>query len=375
MRIGLVLDDTLDTPDGVQQYVLNVGAWLSDQGHDVHYLVGNTSRSDIAHVHPLSRNLKVRFNGNRMSMPLPASRKRLRAFFAEHQFDVIHVQVPYSPFMAGRLLKLVPETTAVVGTFHILPYSRMVRSANRALGVWNKRSGSRFDQMLAVSEPAREFAEKTYGYHDVAVVPNPVRLAQFEDARSDDAGLNIVFLGRLVERKGALQLLKAVAYVREQRLYDGDFTVRIGGKGELLPKLQAFAATHHVAECVRFDGFIGEDVKAGFLAAADVAVFPSSGGESFGIVLLEAMAAARGVVLAGNNPGYASVMQPFPEQVFDTQNVRAFAELLATWLQDASGRTGIAHRQHAYVRQFDIAEVGGRLLQVYAQALQKRRQP
>lgn len=373
MRIGLVLDDTLDTPDGVQQYVLGVGSWLAEQGHDVHYLVGHTVRTDIPQVHPLSRNLKTRFNGNRMSMPLPASYRRLKRFFAQHHFDIIHVQVPYSPFMAGRLLKIVPETTAVVGTFHILPYSRMVRSANCALGVWNKRSGRRFDRMLAVSEPAKEFAMRAYGYKDVAVVPNPVRLSQFAGVRSNDPALNVTFLGRLVERKGALQLLKVVAYLREQKLFTGSFRVHIGGKGELSERLRAFAAANGLSDIVEFHGFIDEGSKAGFLAAADVVAYPSSGGESFGIVLLEAMAAARGVVLAGNNPGYASVMAPFPEQLFDPQNVRAFAELLAHWLHDASGRVAVAERQKAYVARFDIAVVGRQLLEVYAGALQSRR--
>ncbi len=373
LKIGLVLDDTLDTPDGVQQYVLGVGAWLAEQGHDVHYLVGDTSRSDVQNVHPLSRNLKVRFNGNRMSMPLPTSRRRLRDFLRQHQFDVIHVQVPYSPFMAGRLLHALPSTTAVIGTFHILPYSRMVRSANKALGAWNKRSGNRFDRMLAVSEPAKTFAGDVYGYTDVQVVPNPVRLAQFAGAVSYDRSLNIVFLGRLVERKGALQLLKAVAYTREQRLFNGSFVIHIGGKGELLPKLQAFAATHGLTDMVRFDGFIDEAHKPQFLAAADVAVFPSSGGESFGIVLLEAMAVARGVVLAGDNPGYASVMEPYPGQLFDTQNTRAFAELLVSWLHDATGRAEAARSQQEYVKQFDIDEVGARLLQIYTDALQTKR--
>src|SRR5579875_4032120 len=100
MKIGMVLDDTLDTPDGVQQYVLQVGRWLSAQGHDVHYLVGATTRTDIPNIHSLSRNKQVRFNGNRMSMPLPASRKKLKQFLRTEQFDVLHVQVPYSPFMA-----------------------------------------------------------------------------------------------------------------------------------------------------------------------------------------------------------------------------------------------------------------------------------
>src|SRR6185369_17609889 len=92
MKIGLVLDDTLDTPDGVQQYVVRVGSWLAAHGHDVHYLVGHTTRHDVQNVHSLSRNLRVKFNGNRMSMPLPASPRRLRAFFATQKFDVLHVQ-------------------------------------------------------------------------------------------------------------------------------------------------------------------------------------------------------------------------------------------------------------------------------------------
>src|ERR1700760_451276 len=109
MKIGLVLDDTLDTPDGVQQYVIQVGTWLTAQGHEVHYLVGATERTDIPHIHSLSRNLKVKFNGNRMSMPLPTSKRTLKRFLHEQQFDVLHVQVPYSPFMAGRLLLSAPK--------------------------------------------------------------------------------------------------------------------------------------------------------------------------------------------------------------------------------------------------------------------------
>ncbi|MEJ0073018.1 MAG: glycosyltransferase family 4 protein [Candidatus Saccharibacteria bacterium] len=160
MKIGLVLDDTLDTPDGVQQYVLLVGGWLSEQGHDVRYLVGNTTRTDLKGVHSLSRNLKVKFNGNRMSMPLPSSKRRLRAFLQREQFDVLHVQVPYSPLLAGRLLAVAPSSTAVIGTFHILPYTRLVTLANRLLAVLNRRSGRRFDRMLAVSAPAAAFAKR-----------------------------------------------------------------------------------------------------------------------------------------------------------------------------------------------------------------------
>lgn len=373
MKIGLVLDDTLDTPDGVQQYVLNVGAWLSEQGHEVHYLVGQTIRTDVPNLNVLSRNLKVRFNGNRMSMPLPASRRRLKIFLEQEQYDVLHVQVPYSPFMAGRLINAAPAKTAIIGTFHILPYSSFVTLANRLLAVMNSRSGKRFDRMLAVSAPARTFAEKIYGYRP-EVIPNPVRLGQFENVTSSDPDTNIVFLGRLVHRKGVMELLKAVAYVRSHQLHTESFHVYVGGKGELQADLASFIKSNGLSETVTLQGFVDESDKPVFLARADLAVYPSLGGESFGIVLLEGMAAARGVVLAGNNPGYASVMQPYPNQLFDPENTKAFAELLAWHLAHPSARARAAEFQHEYVQHFDIAAVGNRLLTVYAHALQSRLQ-
>jgi phosphatidyl-myo-inositol alpha-mannosyltransferase len=372
MKIGLVLDDTLDTPDGVQQYVLSVGGWLSAQGHDVHYLVGATTRTNIANIHSLGKNIKVRFNGNRMSIPLPASRRKLRAFLAAEQFDVLHVQVPYSPFLAGRLISVAPATTAVVGTFHILPYSRLVTFANRVLALLNHRSGKRFDKMLAVSAPALAFARETYGY-DPEVVPNPINLSQFRGVVNDSPTTNIVFLGRLVERKGAQYLLQAVADLRARRLYDGDFRVYIGGKGELRSQLESYSQTHRLSEITQFLGFIDEAHKALFLAQADIVVYPSVAGESFGIVLLEAMASARGVVLAGNNPGYVSVMKPYTAQLFEPRDVSALAEKLAWYLERSAEREAAAEAQKQYVEHFDIQIVGSRLLTIYERALQRRR--
>lgn len=372
MKIGLVLDDTLDTPDGVQQYVINVGTWFSTQGHDVHYLVGSTTRTDLANVHSLSKNLHVKFNGNRMSTPLPVSKRRLQTFFRKQQFDVLHVQVPYSPLLAGQILRTVTAQTAVIGTFHILPYSRLVVVANRVLGLLNRTSGRRFDKMLAASEPARLFALKTYGY-DSTVVPNPVRLTQFAGVLNTSKTTNIVFLGRLVARKGAQHLLEAVAYLLEHKLYEKNFQVIIGGKGELLHSLQDFVQAHKLDKIVTFAGFVGEDGKADFLAASDIAVFPSVSGESFGISLLEAMASSRGVVLGGDNPGYRSVLAPLAEnRLVQAQNIAKFAEQLAYWLHNPEERQLASTAQKQYVAHFDISEVGRQLETIYKQALQSR---
>jgi len=261
----------------------------------------------------------------------------------------------------------------VVGTFHILPYSFLVTAANRGLALLNLRSGKRFDQMLAVTAPAQKFAESIYGYK-AAVVPNPVRIAQFALAHDENPELTIVSLGRLVERKGAMHLLRAIAYLREHELYDGAFRVVIGGKGELRPALEQFIAEHNLHDVVTLAGFVAEEDKAAFLAQGDIAVYPSTGGESFGIVLLEAMAAARGVVLGGNNPGYASVLQPYPDQLFDPTDTRQFAEKLAWYLANPMGRERAAVLQRQYVQHFDIGEVGQQLLAVYTQALQSRRE-
>lgn len=371
MKIGLVLDTTLDTPDGVPQYVLKVGAWLSAAGHEVHYLVGESDRSDIENLHSLSKNVWVKFNGNKMSIPLPTGASKLKKFLLEHQFDILHVQVPYSPFMAGRLLTVAPPTTAVVGTFHILPYSQWTMVANRGLALLNKRSGRHFDAMTAVSKPAAEFAKRTYGY-ECSVIPNPVDISQFEHAKSGSSLLNIVFLGRLVERKGAQYLLEAVQHMVSRQLFTRDFRVHIGGKGELKERLEQYAAQHQMKGYVEFDGFVTEAAKPNFLAQADIAVYPSLGGESFGIVLTEAMAAARGVVLAGNNPGYASVISS-ADQLIDPKNIPAFAQALAVWLSDADARKRAAREQRKYVQQFDVNVVGSKLEELYAQVLQTRR--
>lgn len=372
LKIGIVFDDSLDRPDGVQQYIFRMSEWLSSRGHEVHLLVGETKRTDLENVHQMSRNMQVRFNGNTMSVPLPTSKKVLQRKLNELELDVLHVQAPYSPLMAGRLMRLASEQTAVVGTFHILPYTRLVTIANIALGWMNSASARTLDRMMAVSEPAKEFALRTYRY-DAQVVPNPIRVADFTCPVNPDTVPRIVFLGRLVERKGAMWLLKAVAYMREQGLYAGDFEVIVGGKGELLPDLLHFVEEHQLETIVNFPGFVPEDEKAALLAGGDITVFPSTSGESFGISLLEALAASRGVVLAGDNPGYSSVMYGFPDQLFDPKATPDFAKLLADWLKDAEARKEIRKKQHDYVRQFDIEVVGKAVEDVYYEALQSKR--
>lgn len=376
LKVGLVLDTSLDPTDGVQQYVLTIGAWLSSKGHEVHYLVGETSQRQLPNLHSLAKNVSVRFNGNRTTIPLPTSRRKLKAFLRENKFDVLHVQVPHSPFMAQRLVLAADPETAIVGTFHILPYSWLARTANKALGIWLKPSLKRFDKMLAVSPAAAAFSESSFGV-PAEVLPNVVDYPLFNQAQplerySDDA-LTILFLGRLVHRKGCLTLLRATAKLVKKPGDLPKFRVVICGKGPLEAKLRQYVLEHNLDAYVEFTGFVSEEDKPRYYASADISVFPSSGGESFGIVLLEAMASGRAAVLAGDNPGYRSVMEAQPDLLFDPKNGDQLANKLAEYLKNSQKRQDMSAWGADYTKSFDTEVVGQKLVAIYQQALRKRR--
>ncbi len=374
MKIGFVLDDTLDSTDGVQQYILTVGDWLRSQGNDVHYLVGQTTRSDIPSVHSLSRNMKVRFNGNRMSMPLPFSAKNIRQILETEKFDILHIQMPYSPFLTGSILRAAPAETAVVGTFHIAPNSTIVRIANKALGLYVKKSLKRFDEIVAVSREAAIFADRAYGI-SASVIPNAVDINFFaaaEPMESRDERPLIVFVGRFVPRKGAHILLEAVKLLCQDS-NPVKLRVVLCGRGPMENDLRRFVTENNLEDSVEFAGFVSDADKARYLRAADMAVFPSSGGESFGIVLIEAMAAGKPVVIGAENPGYATVLGVGPDVLVPVNDPLALAQKIRYVLQDDVSRKTILDWQGSYVGQFDIQVVGSQIIKMYDRALHKRR--
>jgi phosphatidylinositol alpha-mannosyltransferase len=374
LKIGLVVDDTLDKPDGVQQYVLSIGEWLTGQGHEVHYLAGETSRTDLPNIHSLSRNIHVRFNGNRLSIPMPTSRKRLRTLLETEKFDVLHVQMPHSPWLAHRLVLAAPVQAAIIATFHIVAYSKFVELATKVLALWTRKSVRRFDKILSVSSAAVAYAKATYGI-TTTISPNVIDYARFQSAEPfpEYSGTTptILFLGRLVPRKGCKVLLEAAAELVAQ----GDipsFKVLVCGKGPLKEELEAFAAANNIGDIVTFTGFVEEADKPRFYASADISVFPSSGGESFGIVLLEAMASGKAAVLGGDNSGYRSVLEPDPYLLFAPQDASALAQKLKELLTNETLRQEKASWGTEYTRNFDVNVVGQQLTEIYAQALRKR---
>ncbi|MCA9334403.1 glycosyltransferase family 4 protein [Candidatus Saccharibacteria bacterium] len=375
LKIGLVLDTSLDQPDGVQQYVIAIGEWLRSQKHDVHYLVGESHRTDLQNVHSLAKNIKVRFNGNRTTIPLPTNRKALKQFLDKERFDVLHVQMPHSPFMSQRLILAAPSTTAIIGTFHIAPYNKLVTIGNTLLGWWLGPSLKRFDKVVSVSQAGADFAEDTFGLA-TEVLPNVIDYQRFNTAKPLDKYANskvkILFLGRLVPRKGAELLMQAVARLTKQSNVPA-FEVIICGKGPQSSKIEGFIRKNKLEDIVHMEGFVSEADKPRYYASADISVFPSTGGESFGIVLLEAMASGKAAVLAGDNPGYRTVMSPRSEQLFDPHNAAALTDMLGQYVRHKRIRERAQKWGASYTASFDIQLVGEKLEEIYREALRKRR--
>ncbi len=368
MKIAFVLDDTLDTADGVQQYVITLGKWLTNNDHEVHYLVGHTVRKDIANIHSLTKNVKVRFNRNRMSIPLPVQLKKIKTLLKNEKYDLLHIQMPYSPQMAARIITAAPPATAIVTTFHILPYGRLEKIGTKLLARAVKKSTQRIDSVISVSAPAAEFAYESYGLKS-NIIPNPVSVPTTTPKKNLETK-NIVFLGRLVKRKGVINFVDALACL--QKRYSSDWTATIIGKGPLEDKVITRLHEYGLETKVKMAGFVSEKEKYSFLAQADIAVFPSIGGESFGIVLIEAIAGGATVVIGGNNPGYSSVLKD-KRVLFDPNDTDRLAKMMHRYLDDENIISELHDQQKDLIELYDVNKVAPEVVCIYKESIAKHK--
>ena len=376
LTIGFVFDDTLDALDGVQQHIITIGTELVRRGHDVHYLVGETHHSPVPQTVSLARNVMVSFNGNRMRIPLPVRKREIRAALAHNNYDILHIQAPYSPLFGGRVLECAPQSTGVVATYHIAPIDRRARYGGRALGLVNAHSHRRVDEVIAVSQVAAQYAQFT-AHTRGTIIANPVNVEKFATAAHratrDAAHPHIVFLGRLVPRKGAQLLLDALDYGERHGMFPmPGLHVTIAGDGPLMDDCVQRAA--RLRTPVQFVGTVDEG-KADLLASAYVAVFPAIGGETFGIVLPEAIASGAGVTLAGDNPGYRWTMRGDEDALFSVgpDHARVLAERITRALTDAPWARRLHAREEALLDRYNVQAVTDEVEQVYARAIADRR--
>lgn len=369
LKIAFVIDTTLDVEDGVQQYILVLGDWLREQGHDVHYIVGETHRTDVKNLHSMTKNIKVHFNGNKVVVPLPASTKKIKKILNTEKFDVLHVQVPYSPFFASKVVKHAHKETVVVGTFHILPFGKIAYIGTWVLGLILRSNLKRFDLQISVSEANKEFSANTFKTKSI-VIPNMVKVSEFKPNKASfkKGNVKLLYLGRLTKRKGALLLLEAVKKLVEDHP-DIHFELDIAGRGELYGELKKRIERYNLSEKIKLLGFVSNSKRTSLMQNANIAVFPSYSGECFGIVLIEAMASQSGMVIGGNNPGYASVLGTVPECLVDVHDTDTFSKLLYKSISDANFRKEIFNKQQKLIDQYDYNVVGKRILEKYNECI------
>jgi phosphatidylinositol alpha-mannosyltransferase len=369
MKIAFVLDDTLDSTDGVQQYVLLVSSWLRAKGHDVHYITGHTTRTDISNIHSMTKNIRVRFNRNRLSVPLPVRAKEVSSLLAKQRYDVLHVQMPFSPVLAGKVISRADPHTAVVATYHIAPHGKLVIAANKALGIVQSRTVARLDALVSVSPVAQAFAKRTTG-RSSTVIPNAIDTKLWKPTAKPKRVTDIAFLGRLVSRKGCVFLLQALSELKDAGKLTSQRII-IAGDGPERKQLEDYVSDEGLADNVKFVGYLSEEQKRHLLQTTKLAVYPATGGESFGIVLLEAMAAGS-VVLAGDNPGYSSVIGVADGSLIHPQDTKNFARRLGVLLTNDNELKELGKRQQNLINQYDINTVGDAILSIYRDALNKR---
>lgn len=352
MRIGMVCPYSFDRPGGVQAHVLDLARVLRARGHEVRVL-GPASAS-TALPEWVTRGgpaVPVRYNGSVARVAFgPQVRRTTRAFLAEGSFDVLHVHEPNSPSysMVATALANVP----VVATYHTsATHSYALRAALPLL----RANLEKIHAGIAVSELARRWQVEQVGT-DPIVIPNGVDTVQFWRARvrrSPGAPVEIVFLGRLDEpRKGFDIFLRAV------QLLDADVRVTVIGSG------------HHrtTPEGVDVVGAVSDEEKARILGRADIYVAPNTAGESFGIVLVEAMAAGCAVV-ASDLEAFARVCdadaaEPAGALVPVGDHV-ALAHTLRRLVADAKAREALVSRGSARALEFDWGRVADQIVTVY----------
>lgn len=360
LTIAFLFDDSLDRPDGVQQYILALGDYFTSIGHNVYYLTGDSKRQDIINLVPLANNLTVSFNKNKLSIPIFVNRKKIKTIINDLKIDVLHVQLPYSPLLAGLVIKNTPKNVVIVGTFHIVGFGLLQKYANKALSLLSKNTIKRFNAIFSVSEPAQKFAYDNYRIKS-EILPNVINFDKYYSNNKilkTNKKTTILFVGRLVARKGCITLLESINLLKDKL----EFKVLIAGDGPLKNMLIDYCKSNKINHLVNFLGHVTESKKIELYQKADISVFPSTGGESFGIVLLEALAANHSVVLAANNYGYQSVLGVFPDLMFPINDSVVLSNKILKYDTDYNLRKEVVRKGNSYVKNFDVKTIANTLL-------------
>ena len=363
MRIGMVCPYSLTVPGGVQGQVLGLARAMRERGHLVQVLGPCDGPPPEPGITALGPSIQNPSNGS-MAPIAPDPRVQLRTIRAlwDERFDVVHVHEPLVPGPAVTALLM--KTAPLVGTFHAAGDA----SDYEAFAGVARRFASRLDVKVAVSDEALALA-RTAIPDPWIVLFNGIDVDEFASATPwvDADGADrpaVFFLGRHEERKGLGVMLEAMAKLPD------DVRVWVAGDGPMTDELRARYGADRRVEWL---GRISDDERNRRLAAASVFCAPSLGGESFGVILLEAMAAGAPVV-ASSLGGYAAVAGPLGGEagvgvLVPPGEPSALAEAIASVLHDRDLAARLVRGGHARSRLFSLERLAESYEQIYQTAM------
>ncbi|RZS34379.1 phosphatidylinositol alpha-mannosyltransferase [Herbihabitans rhizosphaerae] len=365
MRIGVVCPYSFEVPGGVQAHVVDLARALGRLGHDVDVLAPADEDTPLPDfVSPAGRSVGIPYNGSvaRLSFG-PVSFARVRRWIREHEFDVLHLHEPIAPSLS--MLALMLADGPIVATYHTSnPRSRTLSAFQIVLQPFLEKITAR----IAVSALARRVQVEHLG-GDAVEIPNGVDVDFYARATPLDdyprEGGTIGFVGRFSEpRKGMPVLLDAVRTLAPTM---PDLRLLVVGRGD--EQALRREAGPELADRLVILGQVDDETKARVLRSVDVYCAPNTGGESFGIILTEAMSAGAVVVASGLDAfrrvlddGRAGVLAPVGD-------AGALAEALRGVLTDQARRADLAANARRRVAAFDWTVVAGQVLRVYESAI------
>lgn len=360
MKIGMVCPYSFDVPGGVQAHVVELARVMIERGHKVSVLAPASDSTPLPDfVVSAGRAVAIPYNGSvaRLSFG-PTAYTRIRRWIDGNDFDVLHIHEPNAPSLSMLALKIAEGP--IVATFHTSTTKSLVLSTFQGvLRPYHEKISGR----IAVSELARRWQVEALG-SDAVEIPNGVDVASFARAPMlpgyPRSGGTVLFLGRYDEpRKGMEVLLGALPELVRRH---PEIEILIVGRGDE-ERLRREAGPH--AGHLRFLGQVSDAEKASAMRSADVYVAPNLGGESFGIILIEAMAAGTAVVASELDAfrrvlrdGTAGLLVPVGDSV-------ALAAALDTVLTDEARRGELVRAATQVVGEYDWPVVAEQILRVY----------
>jgi phosphatidyl-myo-inositol alpha-mannosyltransferase len=370
MRIGMVCPYSFDVPGGVQFHVRDLAEHFMGDGHDVSVLAPADSETELpSYVTSAGRATAVRYNGSVARLNFgPVTAAKVGRWLEQGDFDVLHLHEPMTPSVS--VLALMAAEGPIVATFHTsMLRSRTMQTAYPLL----RPSLEKIAGRIAVSEDARRTVTTHVG-GDAVVIPNGVYVDRFADAprRAEWLGRpgapTIAFLGRMGEPRKGLPVL-AAALPEVLRDVPG-LRVLVAGPGD--PDEVTGGWPPEVTAACEFLGSVSDADKASLLASVDVYVAPNTGGESFGIILIEAMSAGA-CVLASDLPAFSRVLDGGGAgAMFANEKPDELARTLVALLRDPRHRLDLATAGQERARLFDWSVVADKIMAVYETVIEGR---